>query len=92
MSFEPNTRGKQAVMNVNNSATSASEKPEANAFYGLYRTVAWAYVTNGAMAFHVPEAEYRSFGYRPDYDSLPWKDSYDQAKTRAVPGSLPSGS
>ena len=32
------------------------------------------------MAFNVPEAEYRAFGYEPDYDSLPWKESYVAAK------------
>ena len=47
------------------------------AFRGLYRTIAWAYVTNGTMAFQVQEAEYRAFGYRPDYDEPPWKESYD---------------
>ena len=46
---------------------------EALLFRGLYRTSAWAYVTNEIMSFHVPEAEYRVFGYEPDYDSLPGK-------------------
>jgi hypothetical protein len=54
----------------------------ANGFRGLYRTVAWAYVTNGTMAFRVPEAEYRALGYEPDYDNLPWKESYDRAVAR----------
>ena len=49
-------------------------------FHGLYRTTAWAYVTNNTMAFNVPEAEYRAFGYEPDYNSLPWKESYVAAK------------
>jgi hypothetical protein len=49
-------------------------------FRGLYRTTAWGYVTNNTMAFNVPEAEYRAFGYEPDYDSLPWKESYVAAK------------
>ena len=35
----------------------------AEVFRGLYRTIAWAYVTNGPMAFQVPEAEYRAFGF-----------------------------
>jgi hypothetical protein len=48
-----------------------------NQFCGLYRTVTGAYVTNGMMAFHVPEANYRAFGYEPDFDSLPWQESYD---------------
>ena len=48
----------------------------ADAFRGLYRTVAWAYVTNGAMAFRVPEAEYRALGYQPEYSHLPWRDDY----------------
>jgi hypothetical protein len=52
---------------------------EAKPFRGLYRTVAWAYVTNGAMSFLVPEAEYRKFGYEPDYSLLPWKEDYDAA-------------
>jgi len=49
-------------------------------FRGLYRTTDWAYVTNNTMAFNVPEAEYRAFAYEPDYDSLPWKESYVAAK------------
>ena len=46
----------------------------AEVFRGLYRTIAWAYVTNGTMAFQVPEADYRAFGYEPHYDNLPWKE------------------
>jgi hypothetical protein len=49
-------------------------------FRGLYRTTAGAYVADDAMAFNVPEAEYRAFGYEPDYNSLPWKESYVAAK------------
>ena len=45
----------------------------AEVFRGLYRTIAWAYVTNGTMAFQASEAEYRAFGYEPDYESLPGK-------------------
>jgi ubiquinone/menaquinone biosynthesis C-methylase UbiE len=52
-----------------------------NLFRGLYRTTAWAYVTNDTMAFNVPEAEYRAFRYEPDYDSLPWKESFVAAKS-----------
>jgi hypothetical protein len=52
------------------------------AFRGIYRTTAWAYVTNGTMAFQVPEADYRAFGYEPDYNKLPWKESYDAAENR----------
>jgi hypothetical protein len=37
----------------------------AEEFRGLYRTIAWAYATNGTMAFQVPEADYRAFGYEP---------------------------
>ena len=48
----------------------------ADAFRGLYRTVAWAYVTNGAMALHVHETEYRALGYEPEYSRLPWRDDY----------------
>jgi hypothetical protein len=51
-----------------------------NELRGLYRTIAWGYVSNGEMAFQVPEPEYRSFGYEPDYDKLPWKESYDAAQ------------
>jgi len=54
---------------------------QAKPFRGLYRTVAWAYVTNGTMSFQVPEAEYRAFKYEPDFDSLPWKESYNAAST-----------
>ena len=53
----------------------------ANGLRGLYRTIAWAYVTNGTMAFQVAEADYRAFGYQPDYDKLPWQESYDAAKS-----------
>jgi len=42
----------------------------AEVFRGLYRTIVWAYVTNGMMAFQASEAEYRAFGYEPDYDNL----------------------
>jgi hypothetical protein len=52
---------------------------QAKPFLGLYRTVAWAYVTNGTMSFQVPKAEYREFGYEPDYDDLSWKEDYDIA-------------
>jgi hypothetical protein len=57
----------------------------ATEFRGLYRTIAWAYVTNGSMAFQVPEMDYRAFGYEPDYDSLPWQESYDAAKGGGLP-------
>jgi hypothetical protein len=50
-----------------------------DAFRGLYRTIDGAYVTNSTMAFHVPEADYRAFGYEPDFDGLPWKGSYKAA-------------
>jgi hypothetical protein len=33
-------------------------------------------------AFQVPEADYRAFGYEPNYDNLPWKENYDAAKGR----------
>jgi hypothetical protein len=52
----------------------------AEVFRGLYRTIAWAYVTNGMMAFQASEAEYRAFGYEPDYENLPWKENYDAVK------------
>ncbi len=60
----------------------------ADSFHGLYRTVAGAYVTNGTMAFHVTEADYRAFGYEPDFDSLPWKESYNAAKATRAEGEL----
>ena len=53
-------------------------------FRGLYRTTAGVYVTDDAMAFNVPEAEYRAFGYEPDYDCLPWKENYIAAKAGKV--------
>jgi hypothetical protein len=59
---------------------------ETRRFHGLYRTPAWAYVTNEIMSFHVPEAEYCVFGYEPDYDSLPWQESYIAAKQRDEAG------
>jgi hypothetical protein len=43
---------------------------------GLYRTITGAYVTNGVMGFQVPEAEYRAFGYEPNFDSLLWQENY----------------
>ena len=59
----------------------------ADAFRGLYRTVAWAYVTNGAMAFQVPEAAYRALGYQPEYSRLPWRDDYIAAREPAAEAS-----
>jgi hypothetical protein len=47
-----------------------------DAFRGLYRTITGAYVTNGVMGFQVPEADYRAFGYEPDFDNLPWQENY----------------
>ena len=55
---------------------------KAGCFRGLYRTAAWAYVTNGTMSFHAPEVEYRAFGYQPDYNNLPWQEDYIAAKER----------
>jgi hypothetical protein len=71
-------------MKTNNGTNSqaTNKQEQANPFRGLYRTISWAYVTNGAMAFQVPEAEYRAFGYEPDYDKLPWKEDYDAARVR----------
>src|SRR4029077_14532197 len=51
-----------------------------DAFRGLYRTDAGAYVTNSTTASHVPELDYRAFGYEPDFDHLPWQECYDAAK------------
>jgi hypothetical protein len=53
-------------------------------FRGLYRTVTGAYITNGTMAFHVPEENYRAFGYEPDFNSLPWKESYNATKLTTI--------
>jgi hypothetical protein len=52
----------------------------ANTFRGLYRTVTGAYVANDTMAFQVPEADYHTFGYEPNYNDLPWKEDYDTGK------------
>jgi hypothetical protein len=65
---------------VKNPNRQLSRHDMTDSFRGLYRTVAGAYVTNGTMAFHVPEVDYRAFGYEPDFDSLPWKESYNGAK------------
>jgi hypothetical protein len=69
-------------MKTNNGTNSQAinKQEQANPFRGLYRTISWAYVTNDVMAFQVPEAEYRAFGYEPDYDKLPWKEEYDAAR------------
>lgn len=48
-----------------------------DAFRGLHRTIDGAYVTNGQMGFQVPEANYRAFGYQPNFDGLPWKEDYN---------------
>jgi hypothetical protein len=47
-----------------------------DAFRGLYRTIDGAYVANGEMGFHVPEANYHAFRYEPAFDKLPWKENY----------------
>lgn len=75
---------KWTAINGKNRATPqvTAKQMGANPFLGLYRTISWAYVTNGAMAFQVPEAEYRAFGYEPDYDKLPWKESFVAASAR----------
>jgi hypothetical protein len=57
------------------------------AFRGLYREVAWAYVTNGIMSFQVREADYRAFGYEPAYEQLPWKEDYLATKLDEFGGS-----
>ena len=53
-----------------------------NGFRGLYRTVAWAYVSNDVMSFQVDEADYQRFRYQPDYETLPWKEDYLAATLR----------
>ena len=49
-------------------------------FHGLYRTIAWAYVSNGLMSFQVDKRDYQRFGYEPDFDQLPWKEDYLAAR------------
>lgn len=56
-------------------------------FRGLYRTTAWAYVSNGLMSFQVIKMDYQRFGYQPDYDQLPWKEDYLATGT---PGGKPN--
>jgi hypothetical protein len=56
------------------------------AFRGLYREVAWAYVTNGTTSFQVPEADYRVFGYEPAYQKLGWKEDYLATKRDELGG------
>jgi len=53
-------------------------------FRGLYRTTAWAYVSNGLMSFQVIKMDYQRFGYQPDYDQLPWKEDYLATGTPAA--------
>jgi hypothetical protein len=48
---------------------------------GLYRTPGFAFVTDNTMTFDIPEAEYREYGYTPEYDSLPSKDAYKASLT-----------
>lgn len=57
----------------------------ASTFLGLYRTVTGAYVANDTMAFHVPEPDYRAFGYEPNYDDLPWKEDYEAGRSVQYP-------
>jgi len=54
---------------------SVAERPR-----GLYRTAGWAYVTDSTMAFDILERDYRTNGYRPNYDELPLKQDYDAAE------------
>jgi hypothetical protein len=43
------------------------------------------------MAFHVLEGDYRAFVHEPDYDALPWKDSFvDASGTTSSIGSAGS--
>lgn len=52
---------------------------------GMYRTRrplgieddVW--LDDGGIAMDIPESLYRSRGYEPDLDSLPWKDVQDDA-------------
>ena len=44
---------------------------------------------NGEMAFQGPEAEYRAFEYKPDFDSLPWKESYNADGDLEHPHAVP---
>jgi hypothetical protein len=54
------------------------------AFRGLYRTIAWAYVSNGLMSFQVDEIDYQRFGYQPDYHELPWNEDYLRLSHQAM--------
>jgi hypothetical protein len=40
---------------------------------GLYRTPGFAFVTDDTMTLAIPEEEYRTSEYTPDYDDLPSK-------------------
>ena len=53
---------------------------------GLYRTAGWAYVTDGTMALDILERDYRTNGYRPNYDELPLKHDYDAAEAARKAG------
>jgi hypothetical protein len=52
--------------------------------YGRYRwqvpesEAAYAYVSDGALAFDIDEAAYRMRGYLPAFDALPTKEEYVQ--------------
>jgi hypothetical protein len=52
---------------------------------GLYRTPGFAFVTDDATAFDIPEAEYRTSQYTPGYDDLPSKDSFTASLTGLPP-------
>jgi hypothetical protein len=43
---------------------------------GIYRAPGVAFVTDDSMAFGIPEEEYRTSEYTPDYDDLPSKSNF----------------
>jgi hypothetical protein len=45
----------------------------------------------GTLPRPLPEADYRAFGYEPDFDGLPWKGSYNAEKEAAVEGAVLDG-
>jgi hypothetical protein len=53
------------------------ERDGAGAFTGIY-------VSYGAHGFAVTEVYYRDQGLKPDLDTLPWKDEYDEGERRSA--------
>jgi hypothetical protein len=51
---------------------------------GLYRSPGVAFVTDDAMTFDIPEAEYRTAEYTPDYYDLPSEDSFKATRKAKI--------